>query len=114
MWQERQEKGESFPTTLAEALLLADKMLFPNLYQLMKILATIPVTSYECKRSISALGVVKTDLRSTMGQDRLNGLTMMHVHNHREVDINAIVDLFAVLHPRRMVLRNVLDDGEDT
>ena len=47
-------------------------------------MATIPVTSCECERSISLLGWIKTLLRSTMGQDRLNGLAMLHCHQNIE------------------------------
>ena len=47
-------------------------------------MATIPVISCECERSISLLGWIKTSLRSTMGQDRLNGLAMLHCHQNNE------------------------------
>lgn len=50
-------------------------------FQLIKILLTISVTSYMTERSFSALRRLKTYLRSTMGQRRLNNITIMYVHS---------------------------------
>ena len=61
-----------------KTLQFADKDFYPNINVFLRIMATIPVTSCECERSISFLGWIKTSLRSTMGQDRLNGLAMLH------------------------------------
>ena len=47
--------------------------------------ATFPVTSCECERSISTLGIVKTKLRATMGQDRLTGLCLLS--RHRDIHV---------------------------
>lgn len=40
----------------------------------------LPATNAVSERSFSALRHVKTFLRSTMNQDRLNHLTVLHVH----------------------------------
>ena len=53
---------------------------------IVSLMATFPVTSCECERLISVLKLIKTSLRSTMTQDRLNGLAMMHYH--RDIDID--------------------------
>ena len=63
--------------TPTKALSFVDKDYFPNIYVILVILATLPVTSCECERSISMLKLLKTSLRSTMGNDRLNGLALM-------------------------------------
>ena len=44
-----------------------------------------------------------------MVQDRMNGLTLMHVHKEMELDLirPRIVYLFAELHPRGMRMENV-------
>ena len=49
------------------------------------IMATILITSLECERSISLLRLIKTSLRSTMGQDRLNGLAILQCHLNTEL-----------------------------
>ncbi|KAL4126104.1 hypothetical protein QTP88_010333 [Uroleucon formosanum] len=49
---------------------------FPNLYIAYKSLCTIPTTSVSSERSFSKVKLVKTRLRSTIGQDRLEGLLL--------------------------------------
>ena len=41
-----------------------------------------------------------------MGDGRLTGLALMHVHQH----IDEIVNDFATMHPRRMKLANIFED----
>ena len=65
--------------TPGKTLQYADKDFYPNINVLLRIMATIPVTSCECKRSISLLRLIKTSLRSSMGQDKLNGLACFTV-----------------------------------
>ena len=91
-------------STPGKALRFADKDFYPNVNTLLRIMATIPVTSCECERSISLLGRIKTSLRSTMSQDRLNGLAMLHCHQNIELTPEEVVQEFALRHPRRMTL----------
>ncbi|KAL8541893.1 hypothetical protein ACS0TY_002949 [Phlomoides rotata] len=51
----------------------------PNAYIAYKILLTIPITVASAERSFSKLKLIKTFLRSTMSQDRLNGLAMLSI-----------------------------------
>ena len=66
--------------TPTKALSFVDKDYFPNIYVILVISTTLPVTSCECEKSISMLKLLKTSLRSTMGNDRLNGLALMLIH----------------------------------
>ena len=68
------------------ALSFVDKDYFPNIYVILVISVTLPVTSCECERTISMLKLLKTSLQSTMGNDRLNGLALLLIH--RDVDLN--------------------------
>ena len=45
-----------------------------------------------------------------MGQDRLSGLALMHVHYATEIDLDAVINIFARQHPRtrRMLVENIL------
>ena len=97
--QEAQEQD-----TPAKVLATLDKDFFPNIEQLLKIACTLSVTSVECERSISRLRYLKTNLRSTMLESRLNGLAMMYVHRDIPCDPNVVIDEFARKHPRRMTL----------
>ncbi len=56
--------------------------LFPNVYRLLRILITIPVSAATAERSFSSLRRLKTYLRSTMVQKRLNAVAVMNVHKH--------------------------------
>ena len=78
---------------------------FPNIYCALCILGTVPLTACQCKRSVSSLRRLKTYLRSTMAQDRLNGLAVLHTHRNIKPPVDAIIDKFAMMHPRRMEMR---------
>ena len=73
------------------------------------LMATTPVTSCECERSFSRLRTIKTYLRSTMSEDRLNGLSLLYIHKDIDIDCDYIISKFALRNPRRMQLINILD-----
>ena len=85
------------------------KTTFPIIYGSLKILGTVPVTTCECKRSISVLRRTKTYLRSTMGQNRFSDLALLYIRRDFDLDLDKVVDTFATKHPRRMQLINLLD-----
>lgn len=100
---------QELPDRISKTLLCTDPLSYPNIYAALKILGTIPITTCECERSISVLRRLKTYLRGTMKQERMNGLALLHVHRDLELDLEKIVDLFAMKHPRRIEMINVLD-----
>ena len=57
--------------------------------------ADCSITSASVERANSALDYVKTELRSTMGQDRLNDLILLYVHKDIPLQYCQIVDQFA-------------------
>lgn len=61
------------------------KDLLPEVVQLVKLILVMPATNATSERAFSALRRVKTYLRSTMTQKRLNHLMLLHVHKD-EVD----------------------------
>ena len=73
--------------------------MYPNLARLLKILITFPVSNAEAERSFSSLKRLKTYLRNTMSQERLNGLALLGVHNETEVKIDSIINVFAKKKP---------------
>lgn len=105
MWRRRsQEKSMEIPANIQETILNVDKQMFPNMFASFVIMGVTPITTCECERSVSALRRLKTYLRNSMGQTRLTGLALMHVHYKMEVDIKEIVNKFARMHPRRMAM----------
>ena len=68
---------------------------FENIKILLRILATLPITSCECERSFSALRRLKNYNRSTMVANSLNGLALLHVHQEIHPDVQRVIDIFA-------------------
>jgi hypothetical protein len=72
---------------------------------LLNILITTPMTTAEAERCFSTLKRIKTFLRNSMGQDRLNAVAMLSME--RELvrnmpDFNErVIDHFAALKERR-------------
>lgn len=87
---------------------------FSNTQILLRILCTLPVTSCSSERSFSALKRVKTNIRSTMTNQRLTSLTLLHVHHDIPVDIDKAIDDFARKYPRRLRFANILSDSTTT
>lgn len=83
------------PDTVATTLKLLNFDGFSNIKVALRLLATFPVTSCECERSFSALRRLKNYTRSTMVENRLNGLAMMHVHKSLEPDTDDVINRYA-------------------
>ena len=80
--QEQEHCKASLPTTLSSTLPQAS-FFFPNIKVLLLILCTLPVTSCSAERSVSGLKRIKTFLRSTMANERLFSLALLHVQRDR-------------------------------
>ena len=104
-----------FPDTVGKTLLLGNEIAstYPNIFTALRILATIPITSNECERSISSLRRLKTFLRTSMGQERMNSLALMHVHRAIKIDDNEVINMFSRRNARRLQLNNVLSSDSD-
>ncbi len=98
------------PNSPSKALHHASESMFPNIHCLLRVTCTLPVTSCECERSVSVLRRLKTYLRTTIGQERLTGLALMHIHYGMDLDLDEIVNIFARRHPRRMLLLDILSE----
>lgn len=80
--------------------------LFPNLLVVLRIFCTIPVTVAQAERSFSTLSRIKDVMRSTMSQDRLNGLGILAIEAQlaRSIDYSCIIELFANRKARKAPL----------
>ncbi|CAM4641816.1 unnamed protein product [Leuciscus chuanchicus] len=106
-WQNK--PSEQRPTSCAEAIKQCDALIYPNIFKLLKIASTLPVTSCECERSASTLRRLNTFMRSSMGEDRLSSLALIHTHYDMAVNLDEAVNIFSKLHPRRLELTSVLN-----
>ena len=73
---------------------LADTTFYPNISTVLRILVSLPVGSCSCERSFSALRRLKSWCRSSMKEDRLNGLALS---NHKEHPLIAELDPLEIL-----------------
>ena len=96
-------KKSGLPDTPSKSLEHADESMFPNIHILLRLICTLPVTSSECERSISVLRRLKTYLRSTIGQESMTGLALMHIKYGMELNLDDISNIFAGQHQRRML-----------
>ena len=67
---------------------------YPNVTIAYRILLIVPVTVASAEQSFSKLKLLKNYLRSTMSQERLNGLAMCCIENN----MLDITDLDTVIH----------------
>lgn len=72
--------------------------------KLVRLLLVAPASSAEAERSFSALRRLKTWLRSTMTQLRLNSLAVRHVHQELLdlVDVDALINEFVAKNETRV------------
>ncbi|XP_060870008.1 52 kDa repressor of the inhibitor of the protein kinase-like [Metopolophium dirhodum] len=95
-WKNKPEKADSS----MEAFKYAS--MFPNIKCLLTILSVIPITTASAERSFSSLKRIKTYLRSTMSQERFNGLAMLHINKDIQVKPGEVLDVFAKKHKRKL------------
>ena len=97
------------PQNLADAVEIAASMeraaqlMVPDAMRLLRLLLTLPASSATSERSFSALRRLKTWLRATMTQARLNAVAVRHVHRERvaQVDVDLVAAAFVQLNPHR-------------
>ncbi|KAM4592407.1 zinc finger MYM-type protein 1-like [Odontesthes bonariensis] len=112
-WRELAQEMLNFPqlpkamNTLELLMFLHEKKLeevFPNMWVALRIAATLPVTVGSAERSFSRLKLIKTYLRSTMSQDRLNGLALISINREvsNEISYDDTINEFATRKTRRV------------
>jgi hypothetical protein len=111
IWRRMWVAAEKKPTNVVDALKACNKSFLPLIHQLLYIFAALPVSTAEAERSFSSLKHVKSERRSTMGENRLNGLIMLYAHKEAtnttekiSTMTNWVTDEFAKLFPRKMTL----------
>lgn len=96
------------PQNLAQSLKEIDETSFPNLFVLLKIAETLPVTSCECERSFSVMRRLRTWLRASMTSGRLSALALINIHYGHPIDYDIVTDIFLKLHSRKLDSLNLV------
>ena len=101
-------KGMSSVRQLATCLLVDYKEVapsFPNICVLLRIFLTIPVTVASAERSFSKLKIIKNYMRTSMSQERLQGLSLLSIEAERarKLDYDQVINDFAALKARKVL-----------
>ena len=99
---------EERPDSLGAALQQCDEERFPNIFRLLKIGCTLPITSCTYKRSFSTLRRLRNWLRSSMGCTHLSSLALMNIHYGHAVNYGKTVDIFLKMHQQKIELSNLI------
>lgn len=83
------------PKNAIDSLSACNRSMFPNIHILLKILATLPVSTASSERSFSTLRCLKDYLRNSTGQERLTGLALLSVHRNIKIDTTEVLNRFA-------------------
>ena len=83
-WSNHWKRQEAMPDESVASIIAShvDGIFFPNIRELLKILAILPIGSTEAERSFSCLRRLHTWLRSTKTTDRLSDLSVVAMHNN--------------------------------
>ncbi|KAJ8870355.1 hypothetical protein PR048_029376 [Dryococelus australis] len=98
-WDIRKQKWnglEEKPTCVTESFAKWDRHLFPNVHILLKILAVLPFSTASVERSFTKMKLIKSYLRSTISENRLNGPALMFIHRGltRQISNHDLLDHF--------------------
>ncbi|XP_065939478.1 52 kDa repressor of the inhibitor of the protein kinase [Magallana gigas] len=104
-WKTRWQMSDVKPDNLSTTLEHTNPVLFPNIYKVLLILITMPVSTASAERSFSAMKRIKSYLRATMRQERFSGLALMHVHKTFNFDYDEAIRTFIERKKRRMILQ---------
>ncbi|KAK1889542.1 52 kDa repressor of the inhibitor of the protein kinase [Dissostichus eleginoides] len=103
-WKVKNQPPTLLVLTAKDTLNMINVQYYPNIHCILSIYLTLPMTTCSCERSFSALRRLKTWLRSSIGNDRLSGLAMMHVHRNRALDPEKVLKRWDASGHRRIVL----------
>nr|CAI5825293.1 unnamed protein product [Callosobruchus analis] len=90
------------PKCAIDALNACNAAIYPNIFTLLKIFATIPISTATAERTFSTLRRLKSYLRNTMSENRLNGLANLNIHRWIQVDTNEVLAILKEKGPRRL------------
>lgn len=95
-WYMKWKNAENLPACPVDALRDCDPDFYPLIHNYLKINCCLPTTTASAERTFSTLKYLKNYLRSTTSEDRLNGLTRLYIHKDIAIDIDSVIDTFAL------------------
>ncbi|KAL4112475.1 hypothetical protein QTP88_016255 [Uroleucon formosanum] len=95
MWKIKLERTEKKPKSGLDAIKECNNIIYPNIFNLLSILCTLPVPTATPERMFSCLKRLKTYTRDTMKEERLNGLTLIAVYRNISITAEEVLDELA-------------------
>ncbi|XP_022176229.1 52 kDa repressor of the inhibitor of the protein kinase-like [Myzus persicae] len=95
---------EMLPSNALHAIKHCDPVIFPNIFVLLKVLCTLPVSTATPERSFSSLKRVKSHLRNSMKEDHLNGLVLLSYYRNIEITLEENISDEMAKKPRKIDL----------
>lgn len=86
VWKNKCNNMEIKLKNALDSLVVCSEDFFPNIFKLLQILGTLPISTATTERSFSTMRRLKTYLRHKTGQERLSGLALLYVR--REIILN--------------------------
>ena len=111
------DKDFSTPLKAIKSFIVANgESLFSQIAIILKLILVMPATNAVSERSFSALRRVKTYLRATMTQKRLNNLMVLHVHSDCTDELSdiAVANEFVKGNEHRMRIFGNFSDKDST
>ena len=87
-----QESAQIMAETAIATISACCKEIYPNIYALLQILATLPVSTCEPKRMFSKAERTLTSIRSSMSEERLESLLLPQAHRDNLPATEDIID----------------------
>jgi hypothetical protein len=96
-------QGLTTAPELAQAMVKANVTPnFPNMFRLLKLVLTIQVSTATTERSFSALKIIKTRLRTSIGDPWMSDLLILMVEKELCPKTEDVLQKFIELHLRRI------------
>ncbi|KAG5882839.1 hypothetical protein JTB14_022350 [Gonioctena quinquepunctata] len=104
LWYQKFSKTshQQRPRNALDALNLCNPDIYPNVFIILEIFATLPISTSSPERSFSTLRRLKSYLRNTTSENRLNGLAHLNIHREIHVDPKDVMAVLKYNGPRRL------------
>ena len=96
------------PSTLSSTLKHCSPVDLPKIHTLLRLFATLPLSSCSCERSASALRRLNNYLRCSQTEGRLSALALIHINYETVIDIDKVCQVFCQKHSRRLEGANLI------
>ena len=80
--------------------------LYPDLFKVIRIVVTLPVTVASCERTYSKVKIINNYLRASMSPDTLEDLVQISSERDiaNDIELSKLVEMFKLAKPRKLPL----------